>query len=81
MAETLREAVESGDRRRILEYLALELVGAIEAGPDPKDLAALSLRLEKVSAELEDLGGSKPGEVISWEERLAARRAGKASNA
>lgn len=66
------DAVESGDRRRVLEELALKLAAEIDSGPEPRDLAALVLRLERVTEELKAVPVPQGG--VSWEERLAARR-------
>lgn len=68
----LIQEVESGDRRRGLEALRSVLVRAIAAGPEPRDLAALSRRLEVVMAELDALGA---GKEASKADELRARRA------
>lgn len=70
----LVEAVKSG-RRDALVALRDTLAGAIDAGPEPRDLAALSLRLERVLEELEGLGDPVGRESVK--DALAARRAAK----
>jgi hypothetical protein len=60
-----------------LEALRDVLAEAIDANPEPRDLAALVLRLEKVVADLEGLVG------VGSESRtdaLAERRRRKAAN-
>src|SRR5690606_4133179 len=77
MSETRRglpEVTASGDRRASLEALRQVLARAIEAGPSPRDLAALSRQLTAVMAELDTL--SAPKEVSPVDE-LAARRAAR----
>jgi hypothetical protein len=69
---SLVESVEAGDRRGLLEGMAVELARAIDAGPEAKDLAALVLRLERVSAELDAM--PVVGGPASLEDRVEARR-------
>lgn len=72
----IADIAKTGDRRAILEALRDKLAEAIDEGPEPKDLAALSLRLEKVTADLDALPTPVPVDQ-TWETRLAARRAAK----
>lgn len=81
--------VESGDRMRALVALRRELAIAIEAGrpcpecgapapgPEAKDLAALSLRLERVLEQIDAAGGATTEE----HDDLAAKRHAKLSAA
>ncbi len=71
------EEVESGDRMRALVALRRELASAIDAGPDAKDLAALSLRLERVLEQIDQAGGAATEE----HDDLAAKRRAKLSAA
>lgn len=73
-----RTEVESGDRRRGLLALRDVLAGRIAAGPDDRDLASLSIRLERVLAQLDELGGIPDEEI---HDDLAAKRQAKLSAA
>jgi hypothetical protein len=66
--------VESGDRLRALEALRRELARAITQAVDGKELAALALRLQRVLAEIHELGGTANEEEA---DDLAARRDAK----
>lgn len=68
------DVVKGGDRRATLEALRDVLAAAIDAGPEPRDLASLVLRLEKVVAELDSLPVDGKG---SLGDALAARRKAK----
>ena len=71
----IAEIAKLGDRRATLEALRDLLARAIDEGPEAKDLAALSLRLEKVLADLAGLpvaGGKE-----SVKDALASRRKAK----
>lgn len=52
---SLADVARAGDRRETLEALRDHLAAAIDAGPDARDLAALSRRLEAVLADLDGL--------------------------
>lgn len=83
------DEVESGDRMRALVALRRELAEAIDGGrpcescgepmprPEPKELAALALRLERVLETIDAIGGSPTEE----HDDLAARREAKLSAA
>ena len=71
------EEVESGDRTRALIALRREIATAIAAGPEPKELAALSLRLERVLEQIDAAGGATNEE----RDDLAAKRRAKLSAA
>lgn len=73
MADLVTE-IESGDRLRALIALRGELARAIAAGPEPKDLAALTLRLERVLDTIDAMG--VPTEET---DELAAKRQAKLS--
>lgn len=72
---SLLGAVRSGDRRVSLVALRDRIASVIDAGVDPRELAALSLRLERI---LEELGSAseRAGEE-SLEDALTARRRAK----
>jgi hypothetical protein len=71
----LKTEVESGDKRRALIALRDVLAARIQAGPDDKDLASLSLRLERVLDQIEQTDGGDTEET----DELAARRLAKLS--
>lgn len=70
---SVREAAESGDRRRMLEALKLRLASAIDEASD-RDLAALARRLVAVVDEL-DGEQTEGGSVDDLSARRKARRA------
>lgn len=70
----LKAAVQQG-RRATLVALRDALAEAIDEKPEPRDLAALSLRLEKVVAELDGLPDEAGKGSVS--DALAARRKAK----
>lgn len=70
--------VTSGDKLRALVALRDTLARRIEAGPDDKDLAALSLRLERVLDQIEAADTGQSDEEI---DDLAAKRRAKLSAA
>jgi len=72
------DEVKSGDRRRGLLALRDKLATAIDAGPEDKDLAALSIRLERVLEQLDQLGFQANEE---HDDDLAAKRRAKLSAA
>jgi hypothetical protein len=75
---TLAAVAASGNRRETLEKLRDVIAETITAGVEPKDLAALSRRLEVVTAEIEAMGGGRrSGESIA--DALAERRNRRAS--
>lgn len=71
------EEVESGDRMRALLALRRELASAIDEGPGAKELAALSLRLERVLEQIDQAQGATTEEI----DDLAAKRRAKLSAA
>ena len=60
----LHKAVSEGDYRASLEALRDELARAIDAGPPPRDLAALANQLTKVLAELSKMKPPAEGTVL-----------------
>jgi hypothetical protein len=72
------EEVESGDRLRALVALRKKLADAIEVVSDAAELSSLSLRLQRVLEQIDDLGGAKPSEE---DDDLARRREAKLSAA
>lgn len=73
--KTLLGVARGGNRRETLEALRDRLASAIDKGPEPRDLAALSRRLEVVLAELDGL--RVPGRKETVADALAARRKAK----
>lgn len=77
----LAPVAASGDRRATLMELRQILARAIDAGPAPRDLAALSRRLEVVVTTLATMVGSSPSEETSTSDDLAHRRAARLAGA
>lgn len=75
----LEGIASSGDRVRTLTELRQVLARAIDAGPSPRDLAALTRRLQLVLAELQELGAEV--EEQSASDELARRRAARLAGA
>lgn len=73
---TLAEVAATGNRRETLEKLRDVIAEQITLGVEPKDLAALSRRLEVLTLEIESMGGRTSGSIA---DALAARRASKQS--
>ncbi len=69
--KSLAKVVASGDHRQSLSELRQVLAGAIDAGPVPRDLAALSRRLMSVMAELAALPQAEKESPV---DDIAARR-------
>lgn len=65
--------VESGDRKRALVALRGELARAITATNDGAELSSLTLRLQRVLEQIDQLGGADEGES----DDLAAKRQAK----
>ena len=72
--ELLEDVAAKGDRLAILEALRARLARAIDDCADGKELAALALRLQRVLAEIHELGGTVPEE---GNDDLASKRAAK----
>lgn len=72
-----QDEVASGDRMRALVALRKELATAIAAGPSPNELAALSLRLERVLEQIDQAVGMPTEET----DDLASKRRAKLSAA
>ena len=70
----VQNAAASGDRLATLEALRARLAHAIDHVSDGKELAALALRLQRVLAEIHELGGTVPEE---GNDDLASKRAAK----
>lgn len=68
------EVAATGDRLKTLEALRDELALAIEVVTDAAELSSLALRLQRVLAEIHELGGSGAKEE---DDVLAARRDAK----
>lgn len=66
------EVAASGDRLATLEALRDRLAREIDAGPEPRDLASLSRRLEAV---LEQIDGLKDGSEDDAVDELRRKRA------
>lgn len=64
-----------GSRLATLEHLRQTLAAAIDAGPSPRDLAALSRRLMLVLEEIEQIGGRERTEKERRVDELRERRA------
>lgn len=62
------EAAQAGDRRALLVSVRDALAAAIDAGPLPRDLLALSKRLLEVVAEIDALGGKPPADTSDDED-------------
>ena len=76
---SLTEAAASGSRLAALESLRDLLAAEIDAGPAPRDLAALSRQLTDVLAQIEQLAPpEKKGTPL---DELAKRRAGRGAAA
>jgi len=69
---TVSEAAASGDRRATLEALRDKLAATIDSWVEPKELAALSLRLERVLEELDGLSDDADRDIA---DELRAKRA------
>jgi len=78
MRGELQNAVESGDRRKILEALQKELAAAIEDTVDGTKIAALSLRLIQVTEALDAIPTENAEDDY---DQLAERRRARLSNA
>lgn len=74
--KTLRQVVAEGDRRASLEALRDTIAATIDAGVEPKDLAALVRRLEVILVELDQISPTV-GSVTGIDDALAARRRAK----
>jgi hypothetical protein len=70
------EIAKQGDRLKTLEALRDRLAEEIDKGPEPRDLAALSSRLEKVLAEIDGLGGVEGDAVDEIKAQRVKRLAG-----
>lgn len=71
---TVSEAAETGDRRATLEALRAKLAATIDGWVEPKELAALSMRLERVLEQLDDLGSSESHDAVDDLRRKRAER-------
>jgi hypothetical protein len=78
MSGSFVEEVESGNRLRALEALRGELARAIDSCTEAGDLSSLALRLQRVLAEIHELGGKAADEE---KDALAERRRRKLSAA
>lgn len=75
-AGQLEQIAAEGDRTAALQHLRQILAREIDAGPEPRDLAALSRRMMLVLAELEGLDLGEEADVVDdLTSRRAARRA------
>jgi hypothetical protein len=72
----LSDAVKAG-RLVGLEALRDRLAGEIETCESSRDVAALSLRLMDILAQLEEIGKAQPEEKGSPLDELAKRRSGR----
>ena len=74
----IAETAAKGDRLATLEALRGRLATAIDGCNDARDLAALTLRLQRVLSDIAELGGQAKDEE---NDDLAARRDAKLSAA
>ena len=77
-AGDLEQIAAQGDRTAALQHLRQILAREIDAGPEPRDLAALSRRMMLVLAELEGLDTGEEADVV---DDLTARRAARRADA
>lgn len=68
------EIAESGNRLATLRALRDRLAREIDRDPEPRDLAALSSRLEKVLAEIDGLSGPEEHDAVDELRRKRAER-------
>lgn len=72
MGELLK-AVDGGDRRKVLQVLAREIAAAIESTSDGTKIAALALRLDQVTQQIDGLPDQE--ETNPFDELTERRRA------
>lgn len=77
MPKPLADVVAEGDRRASLEALRDTLAQALDEA-EPKDVAALALRLSKVLEELDNLPAWNEGD--GFVDQLKAKRANRMSD-
>ncbi len=69
---SIGETARTGDRLETLRALRDRLADEIDAGPEPRDLAALSTRLERVLEQIGELGDDDNGDIV---DELRSKRA------
>lgn len=74
----MQDVAAKGDRLATLEALRAHIAHAIDHCTDARDLSALALRLQRVLADIAELGGQAKDEET---DDLAARRDAKLSAA
>ena len=77
-AGDLEQIAAQGDRLAALQHLRQILAREIDAGPEPRDLAALSRRMMLVLQELEGLDSGEEADVV---DDLTARRQARRADA
>lgn len=76
---SIEDVAGTGDRRRTLVAVRQVVAGAIDADPSPRDLAALTRRLQLVMGEIAGL--SEPKREESVLDEIARRRAAREASA
>jgi hypothetical protein len=72
--QTVADAAATGDRLKTLIALREKLARSIDSCVEAQELSSLALRLQRVLAEIHELGGQKENEE---DDVLAARRDAK----